>query len=65
MNIICYKVNRIMYLHTIWRPPSLSELTPYLIQLGLTHLGSEASIYIIEYSNLNFFHFLIHISFLM
>ena len=27
-----------------WRPPSLSELTPYLIPLGLTHLGSEASI---------------------
>ena len=25
-----------------WRPPSLSELTPYYIQI-LTHLGSEAS----------------------
>ena len=29
----------------IWRSPSLSELTPYSISLGLTHLGSEASIY--------------------
>ena len=26
-----------------WRPPSLSELTPYWISLGLTHLGMEAS----------------------
>ena len=31
--------------HVIWRPPSLSELTPYQITSGLTHLGSEASIY--------------------
>ena len=31
-----------------WRPPSLSELTPYQISLWLTHLGSaEAS----KYSN--------------
>ena len=28
----------------IWSPPSLSELTPYYISLGLTHLGLEASI---------------------
>ena len=28
-----------------WRSPSLSELTPYWISLGLTHLCSEASIY--------------------
>ena len=28
-----------------WRPPSLSESTPYWISLGLTHLGSEASKY--------------------
>ena len=26
----------------IWRSPSLSELTPYLISLELTHLRSEA-----------------------
>ena len=32
------------FLNIIWRPPSLSELTPYKISLGLTHLGSEASI---------------------
>ena len=29
----------------IWKPPSLSELTPMLINMGLTHLGSKASIY--------------------
>ena len=28
-----------------WRPPSLSELTPYEISLGLTHQGSETSKY--------------------
>ena len=28
----------------IWRPPSLSELTPMISNMGLTHLGSEASI---------------------
>ena len=28
----------------IWRPPSLSELTPTIINTELTHLGSEASI---------------------
>ena len=28
----------------IWRPPNLNELTPYLISLGLSQLGSEASI---------------------
>ena len=29
----------------IWWPPSLSELTPMVFNTGLTHLGSEASIY--------------------
>ena len=29
-----------------WRPLSLSELTPYQIPLGLTHLGLETSNYI-------------------
>ena len=29
----------------IWRPPSLSKLTPYKISSGLTHLGTEAPIY--------------------
>ena len=29
-----------------WRPLSLSDLTSYLISLGLTHLGSEASNYL-------------------
>ena len=27
----------------IWRPPSLSESTPMISNIGLTHLGSEAS----------------------
>ena len=26
-----------------WKPPSLNDLTPYFISLGLTHLVSEAS----------------------
>ena len=26
-----------------WRFPSLSELTPMVFNMGLTHLGSEAS----------------------
>ena len=30
----------------IWMPPSLSELTPMIFNMGLTHLGSEASKYI-------------------
>ena len=29
----------------IWRSPSLSELTSMIFNKGLTHLGSEASIY--------------------
>ena len=32
----------------IWRPPSLSELTPTIFNMGLTHLGSDAS----KYSNI-------------
>ena len=28
-----------------WRPPSLSELTPIVFNMGFTHLGSEASKY--------------------
>ena len=31
--------------HTNWRLPSLSELTPYQISFGLTHLDLEASNY--------------------
>ena len=27
-----------------WRPPSLSKLTPLIFMMGITHLGSEASI---------------------
>ena len=30
----------------IWRPSSLSELTPKISNTGLTHLGSKASIYV-------------------
>ena len=29
---------------TVWRPPTLSELTPMIINMGLTHLDSEGSI---------------------
>ena len=31
-------------LEYIWRLPSLSELTPMIFNMRLTHLGSEASI---------------------
>ena len=31
----------------IWRPPTLSELTSYQMQLDLTHLGAEGSMYFI------------------
>ena len=30
--------------HMIWGPPSLSELTPMVCNMGLTHLDSETSI---------------------
>ena len=30
-----------------WRPPSLSELTPMIIDRELTHLGSEASSFLL------------------
>ena len=29
----------------IWRPPSISELTPMIFNTVLTHLGSKAAIY--------------------
>ena len=29
----------------IWRPPSLSDITPTIFSKMLTHLGSEGSIY--------------------
>ena len=31
-----------IYRDSIWMPPSQSELTPILFNMGLTHLGSEA-----------------------
>ena len=35
------------YIRTMnnWRPPIHSELTPMMFNMGLTHLGSEASKY--------------------
>ena len=33
---------------TNWRPPSLSELTPFIFKMELTHLGPEASIFIFK-----------------
>ena len=36
--------NKKINVHHIRRPPSLSELTPYQISLGLTHLDLEACI---------------------
>ena len=41
-----YNLNKLYdFFRHIWRPPSLSELTPMIFNTGLTHLGSEASIY--------------------
>ena len=34
-----YQVGSDTYI--IWRPPSLSELTPMIFNMGLTHLGSR------------------------
>ena len=31
------------FLEDKWRPPSLSELTPIIFNMELTHLGTEAS----------------------
>ena len=38
---ICYATLPVI----IWRPPKLSEITPIILNMGLTHLGSEASIF--------------------
>ena len=40
-----YEVDITNTLGLIWRPWSLSELTTMIINMGLTYLGSEASIY--------------------
>ena len=42
---LCLVLLKSLKIYIIWRPPSLSELTPYQITSGLTHLGSEASKY--------------------
>ena len=34
-----------MYIYDIKRPPSISELTSMIFNMGLTYLDSEASIY--------------------
>ena len=36
-----------------WRPPSLSELTPMIFNIGLTYLGSEVPIYFTELNHLS------------
>ena len=38
----------------IFRPPSLSELTPYYISLGLTHLGLKASTFCEYFQNVKY-----------
>ena len=35
-----------MHSKNIWRPASLSKLTPIIINMELTHLGSKTTIYI-------------------
>ena len=39
-----YNENEKSLSKAIWRPPSLSELTPMVLNTGLTHLDLEASI---------------------
>ena len=39
--------------NNVWRPPTLSELSQMIFNMGLTHLGSEVSIYSI--ANKGFF----------
>ena len=53
-NQFCIKIRAIQTWFTeyIWRPPSLSELIQMISNTGLTHLGSEASIYKQKYKNL-------------
>ena len=45
MNIIGKNPTSMSKLKNIWSPLSLSELTPMIFDIGLTHLSSEASIY--------------------
>ena len=33
------------YKSSVWRPSSLSQLTPMIFKMGLTHLGLKAFIY--------------------
>ena len=64
MNIILIKlkiVNFLLILNTfvkyIWRPPSLSKLTPMIFESGLTHIGSDASIFFKLFLNRHFYNF--------
>ena len=43
-NLFLWKLDQIRL--DKWRPPSLSELTQLIFNMGLTHLGSEASIFV-------------------
>ena len=49
-NCVVKVENEIEKHNCIWRPPSLSKLTPVVFNTGLTHLGSDASKYIINVS---------------
>ena len=40
----CLNFNSIGIKIFIWRPPSLSELTPIIFTIELTHLGSDNSL---------------------
>ena len=45
----------------IWRPMSLSELSPIIFHIELTHEGSEASIYTCNFRKGDLNKFSIHI----
>ena len=43
MNMIVYIISK-----PIWRPPSLSELTPIIFDIKLNHLGPKVFVYVLN-----------------
>ena len=49
--ILILQLSKYLTQHYKWRPPRLSELSPVIFQMELTHFGSEASMYCIFSGN--------------
>ena len=45
LSILIKMTAKVPYINLIWKPPRLSEPTPMIFDMGLTHLDSEVSIY--------------------